>query len=175
MKEINGTFFTKTNEDVIKLRQAIYKMQDENLSVYGVIKHDWQKGNTLTEIAKMFYGGDLDIDVYDADIDIAVAFVYTVTDKPQSPYEEFLKILADNVEVQRIDEEGITCYFSKYFASFGKKLTDFIGEVEWESGEFDPVDFYYDMTLKLESLVAGYATDSTYKLIVELLSNKDAE
>ncbi len=175
MKEINGTFFCKTDEDVIKLRQAIYKLQDENITVYGVIKHDWQKGNTITEIAKMLYDGDLDIDVYDTDIDIAVAFVYDVTKSPESPYEEFLKILADNVEVQRIDKTGITCYFSKFFASFGKKLTDFIAEVEWESGEFDPEDYYYDMTLKLESLIAGYATDSTYKLIVELLSKEGAE
>lgn len=130
-----------------------------------------EKQNTLAEVARNFYDGDLDIDVYDKDIDMIVAFVYDFKEEPTDYYEKFLKYLADNVQVIHIGSNGITCDFSKLFKEAGEKLQKFIIENEWQSGEFDDDEAYYDMVLCLESLISGNSSESTYKDLLEILQS----
>lgn len=130
-----------------------------------------EKQNTLKEVAMNFYNGDLDIDVYDTEIDMAVAFVYNFKEEPTDYYEKFLKYLADNVQVMYISSNGITCDFSKFFKEAGDKLRNFVIENNWQSGEFDDNEAYYDMVLCLESLISGNSSESTYKDILEILQS----
>ena len=76
-------------------------------------------GMTLAEVADNLYGGEIDVDVSDVDIDMAVAFVYNTQNEPEDEYDRFIKILADRTKVVKLVNSSwgdtLVCDFSSVF------------------------------------------------------------
>ena len=170
MKRLDVTIFVNDNDTAKEVRKAVHNMSDENVSVYAVKDHEYNKGNTLKEIADLFHNGILDDDVYDTDIDMAVAFCLNTRTNDHSYYSKFLYWLADNVEVAHIGDMGMTCKFSELFAEYADKVNPFVKENDWNSGEFDEEDYFFDFVANLDSLIAGYSNESTYRDICQMLN-----
>ena len=81
--------------------------------------------------------GWMDIDVYDTDIDMGVAFVWGATAEVKDEYDRFLSILADNVEVSKFVSDWLVCDFSGYFRNFNSELEKLNNDNGWRTLEFD--------------------------------------
>lgn len=117
--------------------------------------------------------GWMDIDVYDTEIDMAVAFVWSVRHEDKDEYDEydrFLTILADNVEIDKFVSDWLVCDFSGYFRNFNSELEKLNKDNGWGTIEFDGDETYYDYVLWLESLISGNESESTYKKINDVLT-----
>lgn len=124
---------------------------------------------TIKEYAIECCEGELDMDVCDVDIDMMVAFCYSVGDSSNA-YEKFIEILANNVEMVKVNNNMpcpvLVCNFTKYYKSVADKLTDWIDNNIRK--EFDEPE--YNMVNATEGLVAGYFSDSQYAELVKALT-----
>lgn len=114
--------------------------------------------------------GWMDIDVYDTDIDMGVAFVWDATAEIKDEYDRFLSILAENVEIDKFVSDWLVCDFSGYFRNFNSELEKLNKDNNWRTLEFDGDETYYDYVLWLESLISGNESESTYKKINDVLT-----
>lgn len=114
--------------------------------------------------------GWMDIDVYDTDIDMGVAFVWGATEEVKDEYDRFLSILADNVEVSKFVSDWLVCDFSGYFRNFNSELEKLNNDNGWRTLEFDGDETYYDYVLWLECLISGGVSESVYKKINDVLT-----
>lgn len=111
----------------------------------------------------------MDVDVYDTDIDMAVAFVWDATGEIKDEYDRFLSILANNVEIDKFVSDWLVCDFSGYFRNFNSELEKLNNDNGWRTIEFDGDETYYDYVLWLECLISGGASEETYKKINDVL------
>lgn len=108
-----------------------------------------------------------DFDVCDTVLDdVYVAFVLG-DETSNEPYDKFLSLLANNVEVivpNSPNESTITCKFSE----FAEKYNDAIRATMVKNNgnfEFDePDEAYLNFVSDLNALIAGYAGDATYEM-----------
>lgn len=114
--------------------------------------------------------GWMDIDVYDTDIDMGVAFVWDATAEIKDEYDRFLSILAENVEIDKFVSDWLVCDFSGYFRNFNSELEKLNKDSGWGTLEFDGDETYYDYVLWLESLISGNEGEKTYKKINDVLT-----
>lgn len=114
--------------------------------------------------------GWMDIDVYDTDIDMGVAFVWDATAEIKDEYDRFLSILAENVEIDKFVSDWLVCDFSGYFRNLNSELEKLNKDNGWGTIEFDGDETYYDYVLWLESLISGNESESTYKKINDVLT-----
>ena len=117
--------------------------------------------------------GYLDVDVYDTELDMGVAFVYSIYD-PKDQYGRFLESFLD-VEVTHDSREtgwGLTCDFSGFFRPHNSELVEFYDLFLKGTGrEFSKGEMYYNFVTWLEGWVSGYATPSTYEMLANLMEN----
>lgn len=114
--------------------------------------------------------GWMDIDVYDTDIDMGVAFVWDATAEIKDEYDRFLSILAENVEIDKFVSDWLVCDFSGYFRNFNSELEKLNKDSGWGTLEFDGDETYYDYVLWLECLISGGCDETTYKKINDVLT-----
>lgn len=114
--------------------------------------------------------GWMDIDVYDTDIDMGVAFVWDATAEIKDEYDRFLSILAENVEIDKFVSDWLVCDFSGYFRNFNSELEKLNKDSGWGTLEFDGDETYYDYVLWLEGLISGNESESVYKKISDVLT-----
>lgn len=114
--------------------------------------------------------GWMDIDVYDTDIDMGVAFVWDATAEIKDEYDRFLSILAENVEIDKFVSDWLVCDFSGYFRNFNSELEKLNKDSGWGTLEFDGDETYYDYVLWLECLISGGVSESVYKKINDVLT-----
>ncbi len=107
--------------------------------------------------------GYIDIDVTDTEIDIYVAFTYTLGDTSDDQYK-ILDKLSKNVKIVREDEDLLVCDFSGYIKRFNQKIKEY-----YNPSEYDEEDSYLYVVEKLPSIISGYATNETYKDIITIL------
>ena len=126
---------------------------------------------TIKEWAIQNMDGDMDIDICDTDIDMMVAFCYAVGDTSDA-YGKFLDILAENVEVERLNPTWncLVCRLSDFYAQYRDQLIDWFDANGIQCTEFDEDEIEYEMTLWSESLIAGYASESTYASLVQIFN-----
>lgn len=107
--------------------------------------------------------GYFEEDVGDTELDIMVALCYDIHDPLEDNYYKFLDMLARNVEVVSVSDFCACCDFSgwakKYNDKIVKTMRDHNGNFE-----FDEDEGYLNFVSDLESLIAGYANESTYKM-----------
>lgn len=131
-----------------------------------------KSGNmTLKDYANTFEDGYIDMDVYDDDIDCGVAFIWDKDMETSSdPYDQFIDLLANNVKVKKHLTGGyygdrLICGFSEFAKqhedAVRKVLNDLYDEDRFEC-DFETEPEYCFSEL-IEGLVAGYASENTYK------------
>lgn len=127
---------------------------------------------TISEYAIQLEDGYLDMDVCDNDVDMSVAFVYDTEEAPTDSYYEFLKVLAENVEVVKYNPTWscLICKFSDFYAKHRDALVALFRENNWPYDEFDEDEIEYEMTIWTEGLVAGYESEGVYSKLVSALS-----
>lgn len=172
MKQVDVVFQVEENK-IGELQKALYKMQGADVKVLSFTRHDFVKNNTIAEIAELFYNNNIDMDVYDTEIDIAVAFTFDLNNTDDSYYDKFMMLLAKNVEVNHIGKFGMTCEFSKYFAQHADKVNKYVKENIGVSGGFFDNELYLELTENLESLIAGYGSEDEYKKLCEALTDEE--
>lgn len=127
---------------------------------------------TIKEYAIQLEDGYLDQDVCDNDVDMSVAFVYDAEATSKDSYDKFIELLAENVEVVRLNPawDCLVCRFSDFYAKHKTQLVDLFTRNHWDYTEFDEDQIEYEMTLWTEALVAGYESESVYAKLVTALS-----
>ena len=125
---------------------------------------------TIKEAAEEYFNGEIDIDVCDSEIDMVVAFRYTVGDNSDCR-EKFLELLSNNVRVVRYEqnESIMTCDFSGFYRKYKDRLNEWADKYR-SIREFDKDEVEYDMVLMTEGLVAGYASESTYESLLKVFT-----
>lgn len=125
---------------------------------------------TIKEAAEEYFGGEIDIDVCDSEIDMMVAFCYTIGDTNDC-YDKFLELLSKNVRVVRYDQNDsvMTCDFSGFYRKYRDKLNEWADKY-MSIREFDEDEVEYDMVLLTEGLVAGFASESTYESLLKVFT-----
>ena len=125
---------------------------------------------TIKEAAEEYFGGEIDIDVCDPEIDMTVAFCYTIGDTSDC-YGKFLELLSKNVRVVRYDQNDsiMTCDFSGFYRKYKDRLNEWADKYR-SIREFDKDEVEYDMVLMTEGLVAGYASESTYRSLLKVFA-----
>lgn len=130
-------------------------------------------GMTLAEVADNLYGGEIDVDVSDVDIDMVVAFVYNTQNEPDDEYDRFIKILADRTKVVKLNNSSwgdtLVCDFSSVFKPYNEELMNVF---DMNNSEFDDSEAYYEAVLNLEGLIPGMAGESTYRELNDILEGK---
>ena len=118
---------------------------------------------TIKDWAIQNADGDMDIDVCDTEIDMMVAFCYVVGESSDA-YEQFLDILAENVEVEKFNPTWscLVCRFSDFYAKYRDRLIAWFHKNGYQCTEFDEDEIEYEMTLWTEGLVAGYESEDVY-------------
>lgn len=119
-------------------------------------------------IDQYFENGEIDQDVCDTEIDVAVALCYTLGDENDS-YEKLLKLLVENVVVERYlsNDTYMICDFSGYFRIYREKLIPWANK--YLNREFDDDEVEYDMAQAIEGLIAGYFSESAYSDLIKIL------
>ena len=173
MKQVDVVFQVE-DDKISELQRALYKMQGADAKVLSFSRHDFKKNNTIAEIAELFYKNNIDIDVWDTEIDMCVAFVLDLNDSTNgSYYGKFMMLLAKNVEVNHIGKFGMTCEFSRYFAQHADKVNKYVKENIGLSGGFFDNELYLELTENLESLIAGYGSENEYQKLCEALTDEE--
>lgn len=129
---------------------------------------------TLKEYAER-HDGMVDMDVTDKDIDMMVAFVYYTDDELDEPYNRFLDMVARNVEIVEEYRNGVLCCdFSGWLKPYNDQLVEAQKKYGWQNidDEFDEDETFYDFVLWMEGLVSGYASDTTYNRLLEILDKQ---
>lgn len=139
---------------------------DEELDLKADV-NDFE-GLTIAEVTEKLFNNYLDIDVSDTEIDMMVAFVYDPTDSLSDSYFKFLDHLAKHVKVRQIKKDLLICDFSNFYKPFNDKINKWYDDNGGHS-EFDGEEGYYDLVLYTEALVSGYATEQTYRELLEIL------
>ena len=127
-----------------------------------------ETGLTMAEVAEKLCDNEIDVDVYDTEIDMGVAFCYEIGDTSDA-YFKFLDILSRKVKVVKIQDYSWICDFSGYFKQFNDELSKLREEYNWPVYEFEDDETYYDFVLMLEALISGNATDSAYTQLLSVL------
>lgn len=119
-------------------------------------------------IDQYFENGEIDQDVCDTEIDVAVALCYTLGDENDA-YEKLLKLLVENVVVERYlsNDTYMVCDFSGYFRIYREKLIPWANK--YLNREFDDDEVEYDMAQAIEGLIAGYFSESAYSDLIKIL------
>ena len=119
-------------------------------------------------INQYFENGEIDQDVCDTEIDVAVALCYTLGDENDA-YEKLLKLLVENVVVERYlsNDTYMECDFSGYFRIYREKLIPWANK--YLNREFDDNEVEYDMAQAIEGLIAGYFSESAYSDLIKIL------
>lgn len=100
-----------------------------------------------------------DIDVWDTEIDMGVAFVFDPNETPTDNYDKFLRAIALNTEVTHVGKYGLTVDFSGWLKNYNKELLDLDW---WYDDEFSGDEYYYNAVLWMESAIAGFYGDKKY-------------
>lgn len=127
-----------------------------------------ETGLTMAEVAEKLCDNEIDVDVYDTEVDMGVAFCYEIGDTSDS-YFKFLDLLSRKVKVVTIRDYSWVCDFSGYFKQFNDELIKLREEYGWPVYEFEDDETYYDFVLMLEALISGNATDSSYAQLLTVL------
>lgn len=127
-----------------------------------------ENGLTIAEVAEKLGDSEVDVDVYDTEVDMGVAFCYDIGDTSDS-YFKFLDLLSRKVKVVKVQDYSWVCDFSGYFKQFNDDLIKLREEYGWPVYEFEEEETYYDFVLMLESLISGNATDSSYAQLLSVL------
>ena len=119
-------------------------------------------------IDQYFENGEIDQDVCDTEIDVAVALCYTLGDENDA-YEKLLKLLVENVVVERYlsNDTYMVCDFSGYFRIYREKLIPWANK--YLNREFDDDEVEYDMAQAIEGLIAGYFSETAYSDLIKIL------
>lgn len=133
-------------------------------------------GLTIAQYAKFVYGGEMDCDVCDKDIDMLVAMVYDVNHESSDEMSKFLDILANNVKIVKAHPSSygdvLECDFSSFFKPYNEQLKEFF---DMSRSEFDDDEAYYEAVVNLEPLISGNASEQTYKELNNILTNKQSK
>ena len=123
---------------------------------------------TIKDVMEQYFDGEIDQDVCDTEIDVAVALCYTLGDENDS-YEKLLKLLVENVVVERYlsNDTYMVCDFSGYFRIYREKLIPWANK--YLNREFDDDEVEYDMAQAIEGLIAGYFSESAYSDLIKIL------
>ena len=134
------------------------------------------EGLTIAQYAKFVYGGEMDCDVCDKDIDMLVAMVYDVNHESSDEMSKFLDILANNVKIVKAHPSSygdvLECDFSSFFKPYNEQLKEFF---DMSRSEFDDDEAYYEAVVNLEPLISGNASEQTYKELNNILTNKQSK
>lgn len=119
-------------------------------------------------IDQYFENGEIDQDVCDTEIDVAVALCYTLGDENDA-YEKLLKLLVENVVVERYlqNDTYMVCDFSGYFRIYREKLIPWANK--YLNREFEDDEVEYDMAQAIEGLIAGYFSETAYSDLIKIL------
>lgn len=155
-------------EKVRKNILNILKESEENQEKAG--------GLTIAQYAKFVFGGEMDCDVCDKDIDMLVAMVYDVNHESSDEMSKFLDILANNVKIVKAHPSSygdvLECDFSSFFKPYNEQLKEFF---DMSRSEFDDDEAYYEAVVNLEPLISGNASEQTYKELNNILTNKQSK
>lgn len=126
---------------------------------------------TIKDTAEQYLGGEIDMDVRDTEISMAVCFSYD--GDTSSAYGKFLEILYNNVNVSKYDpdEQMLVCDFSGFYRMYKDQLVDWVKDNVNRAGVFTSY-IEYDMALATEGLVAGFFSDEQYASLNDILLNK---
>ena len=122
---------------------------------------------TITQYAKTLDDNYIDQDVCDTDIDMMVALVYDFNEEPTDYYNKFIKALCDKTKIEKISDSVLVCRFTDVFRPYNEECEDIFN---MENSEFRADEAYYEAVANLEPLIAGYAGESTYKDMYDLLN-----
>lgn len=132
------------------------------------------KPMTLKEYGEKFLDGNIDVDVYDNEIDMGVAFVFDCNKAPKDYYEKFLSIFANNVMVvDELNDEwnSLTCDFSGFYKPYNKQINAWYKK-NGGHDEFEGDEGYYDLVLATEGLVSGYYSEEDYKELCDIFKGR---
>jgi len=124
---------------------------------------------TIKDVMEQYFDGEIDQDVCDTEIDVGVAFCYSLGDENDS-YDKLLKIFAENVVVSSY-EPGMSfmpCDFSGYFRIYKEKLIPWANK--YLNRDYDDDEVEYDMAEAIEGLIAGFYSETAYAELVKILT-----
>lgn len=126
---------------------------------------------TIKEAAEEYFNGEIDIDVCDSEIDMVVAFRYTVGDNSDCR-EKFLELLSNNVRVVRYEqnESIMTCDFSGFYRKYRDRLNEWVDKRRWFTRVFDKDKVEYDIVYLTESLIYDGALESDYESLLKVFA-----
>lgn len=128
-----------------------------------------QVSGTLMDLIRMNHN-ELDSDVFDTDIDMAVALVYQPEmEESTDSYDRFITDLCKITQVDRVGRNGIVCKFSDALKPFNEQWKDIF---EMGYSEFDEDEAYYEAVANLEALISGNASDRLYGELCDILEGK---
>lgn len=129
---------------------------------------------TLADYAFRYEDGQLDVDVCDTEIDMAVCFSHDFNVKPaeDDKYEQFVDFIGRHVKVKYVGIDVIEVDFSGFLKPFNEKLNKVQKDNDWRSIEFEDDELYYDFVLWMDDLLSGYEAEKIYEILLETL--KDA-
>jgi hypothetical protein len=125
---------------------------------------------TIKEAAEEYFNGEIDIDVCDSEIDMTVAFCYTVGDNSDCR-EKFLELLSKNVRVVRYEqnESIMTCDFSGFYRKYRDSLSEWFDKYTFfRVSDKDEVE--HAIVLLTKSLIAGVPSESTYESLLKVFA-----
>lgn len=129
---------------------------------------------TIRETAEEYFGEEIDIDVSDTDIDMAVCLCHTLGDTNDS-MDKFLELLCNNVIVTKFDPENghMVCDFSGFYRIYSEKIADWIKEVGLvRCGDFADDEPEYELTNITPQLISGNASESLYASLLKVFTEE---
>ena len=121
---------------------------------------------TIRETAEEYLGEEIDIDVSDTDIDMAVCLCHTLGDTNDS-MDKFLELLCNNVIVTKFvpqtdnNSAYMVCDFSGFYRIYSEKIADWIKEV----GLVRCGDFADDSSVQSTSVDTNPFADEYYPAV----------
>ena len=111
---------------------------------------------TIRETAEEYLGEEIDIDVSDTDIDMAVCLCHTLGDTNDS-MDKFLEF----------------CDFSGFYRIYSEKIADWIKEVGLvRCGDFADDEPEYELTNITPQLISGDASESLYASLLKVFTEE---
>lgn len=133
---------------------------------------------TIRETAEEYLGEEIDIDVSDTDIDMAVCLCHTLGDTNDS-MDKFLELLCNNVIVTKFVPKTennlayMVCDFSGFYRIYSEKIADWIKEVGLvRCGEFADDEPEYELTNITPQLISGDASESLYASLLKVFTEE---